>query len=54
MVSLQLAIAVYENPKGDIVIRQSDDHSSDEDSIIVIANQPLQTFIAGLQNTLKK
>jgi hypothetical protein len=48
VVNGQLAIAVYENPKGDIVIRQEADHSRDEDSFVIVAKGNLPALVASL------
>jgi hypothetical protein len=53
VLSGQLAVAVYENPKGDTVIRQEADHSRDEDSVIIINRGNLAAFVTALQNHLK-
>jgi len=53
VLSAQLAVAVYENPSGDTVIRQEADHSSDEDSIIIINRNNLAAFVAALQEHLR-
>jgi hypothetical protein len=49
----QLAVAVYVNPKGEIVIRQQSDPSRDEDTYVVIAKSYVPIVIAALQRHLK-
>lgn len=47
-------MAVYENPEGDIVIRQKADNiDSDEDAVIIINRSNLAAFIIALQNHLR-
>ncbi|HUZ91351.1 MAG TPA: hypothetical protein VMU78_05545 [Methylocella sp.] len=53
VLSEQLAVAVYENPMGNTIIRQAADSSRDEDSIIIINRSNLATFVAALQRHLK-
>jgi hypothetical protein len=45
VVPTQLALAVYENPQGAIVIRQERDWCQEEDSFIVIEQKNLMTVI---------
>jgi hypothetical protein len=52
VLSEQLAVAVYENPKRDIVIRQAAGFSQDEDSVIIISRNNLAAFVAALQRHL--
>jgi hypothetical protein len=49
----QQAVAIYENPKGDTVIRQEGTYSHDEDSIIIINRNNLAAFVDALQQHLK-
>jgi len=45
------AIAVYSNPKGDTVIRQSDS-MGENDAVIIIPKSRLKELIQALQNEL--
>jgi len=54
VLSEQLSVAIYENPNGDTVIRQAAPYPNDQDSIIVICRNNLATFVAALQQLLKK
>ena len=49
----QLAIAVYENPKGDTVVRQAADRTRDEDNVIIINRNNLAVFVGALQRHLE-
>ena len=50
----QRAVAVYENPNGDTVIRQEADRNySDEDLVIIINRKNLAAFVIALQNHLE-
>ena len=51
VVPAQRAVAVYENPKGNIVIRQEADHVS-EDAVVVISRNHIPVLIAALQRHL--
>lgn len=47
------AVAVYTNPRGDIVIRQQDS-LGEEDSIIVIPRAAANTLAGAIRNEAKK
>jgi hypothetical protein len=49
----QQAVAIYENPKGDTVIRQESDYTRDEDSIIIIKRNNTAAFVDALQQHLE-
>jgi hypothetical protein len=53
VLSEQLAVAIYENPKGNTVIRQAAADSHDEDAVIIINRNNLSAFVAALQRHLK-
>jgi hypothetical protein len=50
----QLAVAVYLNPKGDTVIRQAADAYRSEDSTVIINRKNLSSFVAALQRHLEE
>jgi hypothetical protein len=49
----QRAVAVYENPKGDTVIRQAADASPDDDHIVIVNRNNLAAFVGALQRHLE-
>ena len=50
----QLAVAVYHNPEGNIVIRQkADGYLNQDDAVVVVAKEKLAGLIAKLQHCLE-
>ena len=49
----QRAIVIYDNPKGDTVIRQAADHTPDEDSVVIVNRYNLAAFVGALQRHLE-
>jgi hypothetical protein len=49
----QRAVAVYENPRGDTVIRQAADQSPDDDHIVIVNRSNLAAFVGVLQRHLE-
>jgi hypothetical protein len=51
----QRAVAVYENPRGDTVIRQPADQSQspDDDHIVIVNRNNLAAFVGALQRHLE-
>lgn len=45
----QLEVAVYVNPKGETVIRQAARERGDDDAIVIIGRRNLPSFVRALQ-----
>ena len=48
------SIAVYQNPSGDIVIRQEDCYQRDEDSMVIVSAHHARAIAKAILGTLKK
>ena len=49
----QRAVAVYENPRGDTVIRQAADQTPDDDHLVIVNRNNLAAFVGALQRHLE-